>query len=90
MPSARRYSGHSWLGAKLYGPPPAKGASRLERLRFVRRICGRSLVFYAPVFAVLAVFSTTTVVFAAFCVFILLGGLNIVWLTLKIRRVERN
>jgi len=50
----------------------------------------RSLVFYAPVFAVLAVLGTTTVVFAVFCVFILLGGLNIVWLTLKIHRVERN
>jgi len=86
----RRYSGHSWLGAKLYGPPPPKGASRPEQLRFVRRICVRSLVFYAPIFAVLAVLGTTTVVLAVFCVLILLGGLNIAWLTLKIHRVERN
>jgi hypothetical protein len=86
----RRYSGHSWLGAKLYGPPPAKGASRLEQLRFVRRICVRSLVFYAPVFALLAVFGTTTVVLAVFCFLILLGGLNVVWLTRKIHRVEEN
>lgn len=85
-----RYSAQSWLGAKLYGPPPPKGASRPERLRFVRRICVRSPVFYAPTIAVLAVLGTTAIVLAVLGVLILLSGLNIAWLTLKIHRVERN
>jgi hypothetical protein len=79
----------AWLGTKLYGPAPAEGASEIERLRFVRRICVRSLVFYLPIFVVLVVFGSRTVPLVFFCVCLALGGFNIASVTVRIRRRER-
>jgi hypothetical protein len=79
----------SWLGAKLYGPPPAKGVSELERLRFVRRICVRSLVFYLPIFVVLAIFGARTILLIVLSACLVLGGINIASVTRRIRRAER-
>ena len=46
-------------GLRLFGPPPGKGASRGEALRYIRRINVRLLAFSVPVWALL-VFSGLT------------------------------
>jgi hypothetical protein len=46
-------------GFRLFGPPPAKGASRGEALRYIRRINVRLLVFSVPVWVLLVLSGQT-------------------------------
>jgi hypothetical protein len=70
------------------GEPLPKGASRLERLRFVRRVSGRSKLLYLPVGIIAAAFDSSTWVTAAVGVFVLLSIANFLSLTQKIKRAE--
>jgi hypothetical protein len=82
-------SGLQRLGAKLYGAPPAKGAPRVEVLRYVRRLAARMTLLYVPVIAVAIVLSFPTWLCALLGITALSGLANIASLTSKIRREER-
>lgn len=71
------------------GPPPRKGSSALEQLRFVRRICGRSMLFYVPILAVVLGFGTPEWMAIAIGALLLASVANLLSLTRKIRRAER-
>lgn len=76
------------LTAKLYGPPPSEGASRLERLRYIRGIAVRSLLLYVPIFAVILPFGASTWLILVIAVLFALGAANVLSLHLKVRRAE--
>lgn len=77
------------IQSKFVGPIPPKGASRLEQMRFVRRISGRTLLVYGPILALvlaLGVPKWQTVLIAAL---LLASSANLLSITLKIRRAEK-
>jgi hypothetical protein len=77
------------LSEKLFGAPPEKGASRVEALRYVRRLAARMMLLYVPVIAVAIAMSFPAWLLALLAVTALSGVANIVSLTSKIRREER-
>jgi hypothetical protein len=75
--------------AKLFGPPLPKGSSRLEQLRFVRRISARGMLFYVPILALVVVTGASEWETIAICVVLFGSSANLLWMTLKIRSGER-
>ncbi|HST33320.1 MAG TPA: hypothetical protein VLJ80_07340 [Solirubrobacteraceae bacterium] len=73
----------------LTGPVPPKGATPLERLRFLRGVTVRPIVFFGPIFAVVLVFGTFEWLTLAICAFFLFGSANVLAITLKVRRTEK-
>jgi hypothetical protein len=73
----------------LTGTPPPKGASALERLRFVRRVSGRAMLFYVPILVVVLALGTSTWFSLLICALVLLSSANLLAITRKIRRAER-
>jgi protein-S-isoprenylcysteine O-methyltransferase Ste14 len=76
------------FGTRLYGDPPAKGATRVQRLRYVRKVCLRGMWFYVPVLAFALAFDSTflLIVIAAMA---LLGAVNALTIQVRIRHEER-
>jgi hypothetical protein len=77
------------IAARLFGPTPAKGASRLEQMQFVRRLTFRAMLLYVPLLAVVLGFGTPEWMTIAILVFVLLSAGNVLSITLKIRRAEK-
>jgi hypothetical protein len=74
---------------RLYGPAPERGATRLERLLYVRRVLTRSLPFYAPLLVAVVVFGTTGWALYAMGACVVLNVINFAWLEVRIRRESR-
>jgi 4-hydroxybenzoate polyprenyltransferase len=77
------------LIAKLYGTPPSKGAPRVARFRWVRRICIASMALYVPIIAVVAIGGNDDWVWLVLAVCVLINLANIAVLTFRIRREDR-
>jgi hypothetical protein len=77
------------IAGKLFGPPPPMGASRLEQMRFVRRLTFRAMLLYVPLLAVVLGLGTPEWTTIAILAFVLLSGGNVLSITLKIRRAEK-
>jgi hypothetical protein len=77
------------LGEWFTGPVPPKGATTLERLRFVRRVTVRPMLFYFPIFAVILIVGTSDWVTVVICALFVFGGANALAVTLRVRRAER-
>jgi hypothetical protein len=73
---------------RLFGPPPTKDATQVERARYVRRICLRTIWLPIPVIALALAFGSTflLVVSAGATLF---NVVNVAVLELRIRRAER-
>jgi hypothetical protein len=84
----------SRLAVKFYGEPPPKGASRLDKLRFVRRLNVRLVAFTSALFLGLVILNLALgnspkwplVLFVGSVVW---GFVNIASLEVRIRREER-
>jgi hypothetical protein len=82
------------LAVKFYGEPPSKGASRLDKLRFVRRLNVRLVAFTASLVLGLVVLNlgignSTTWPLILFVGSVAWGLVNIASLEVRIRREER-
>jgi hypothetical protein len=75
-------------GVRIYGPPPAKGAPKVESWIFVRRIYIRLLLFTVPLWVLVALTDPAT------WLWIVLGVSAVTWLqgfisvNVRIRRLR--
>lgn len=70
-------------------PVPERDASDLERMRFVRDLSARSLIFAPIVGALVVVYGAGPLGFLVLAVAVLLPGLNVVQLTRRMRDEAR-
>jgi hypothetical protein len=77
------------LGTMLYGAPPNRDASRVDRMRWVRRLAIRAMLFYLPVLVVIGLGTSVEWLWLVAAACVLASVANIASLTFKIRREER-
>lgn len=74
---------------RLYGEPPSKDAPRSQRLRWVRRLYLRMLLFALPAYACVFVFTRQTWVFVVVAVGALIWLEGVTSISIRIRREQR-
>jgi hypothetical protein len=75
---------------RLYGEPPPKDAARSHRLRWVRRLYLRTLLFALPAYACIFVFARESWVFVAVAVGALIWLEAVASLSIRIRSEQRH
>ena len=77
------------LSFRLYGEPPSRDATRLERLRYVRRFYTRSIPLTLLLLATVALFDLSRSALIVVGAVVLVQLLGLVTLLLQIRDAER-
>jgi hypothetical protein len=79
----------SAAASKIYGPPPPKGAPPSQRLRYVRRMYWRMLLFALPLYAILTISAEPAWVLVPAAVGTLIWLQGFASLSVRIRREQR-
>ena len=75
--------------SKVYGEPPPKGAPRSQRLRYVRRLYWRMLLFGLPAYTVLIIWAEPAWVLVPVGVAALIWLQGLLSISVRIRRERR-